>query len=128
MTAPIIPGLNSDEIPELIKAAAEHGASTVGYTMLRLNGSVKELFRDWLFKCFPDAAEKVWHQVEESHGGQVNDNRFGTRMRGEGKIAESVRQLFKISVKKYLKESKFPDYDYTLFRRPGSVEQMKLEF
>ena len=28
MTAPIIPGLNSDEIPELIKAAADHGADS----------------------------------------------------------------------------------------------------
>ena len=69
MTAPIIPGLNSDEIPELVKAAADHGAITAGYTIVRLNGSVKDIFRDWLFKSFPDAADKIWNHVEACHGG-----------------------------------------------------------
>jgi DNA repair photolyase len=128
MTAPVIPGLTSDEIPDLVKAAAENGAMAVGYTMLRLNGSVKELFHDWLYKCFPDAADKVWHQVQDVHGGQVNDSRFGKRMRGEGKIAESVNQLFKLSVKKFLEGRKFPEFDYKNFRRPGLVQQLKIDF
>jgi len=127
MTAPIIPGLNSDEIPELIKAAADSGAMAAGYTMVRLNGSVKDLFHDWLYKNLPDAADKIWNHISESHGGQVNDNRFGTRMRGEGKIAESINQLFKLSVKKYMNGRKFPEYDYSLFKRPGTVNQLKLD-
>lgn len=128
MTAPIIPGLNSDEIPELIRLAAEYGALTAGYTIVRLNGSVKDLFRDWLFKTMPDAAGKIWNSITESHGGDVSDSRFGTRMRGEGKIAESIRQLFKLSVKKHLEGRSLPDYDYSLFRRPGSVSQLTLDF
>src|SRR5688572_10401036 len=67
MTAPIIPGLNSDEIPDLIKTAADNGATAAGYTMVRLNGSVKDIFHDWLYKTFPDAADKIWHQVEACH-------------------------------------------------------------
>ena len=59
MTAPIIPGLNSDEIPDLIKAAADHGADSAGYTIVRLNGSIAEIFKDWIYKNFPDRAEKV---------------------------------------------------------------------
>ncbi|HAA21321.1 MAG TPA: radical SAM protein, partial [Cytophagales bacterium] len=82
MTAPIIPGINNQEIPALIKAAAEAGALTVGYTMVRLNGNVAPLFEDWLYKNFPDRAEKVWHQIQSLHGGQVNNNQFGDRMRG----------------------------------------------
>jgi len=128
MTAPIIPGLNSDEIPELIKAAAAHGAFTAGYTMLRLNGSVKELFHDWLYKVMPDAAEKIWHQVEATHGGKVEDSRFGKRMSGEGKIAESVKQLFRLSVKRYIGDKKFPDYDYSQFKRRGRSGQLLLDF
>ena len=128
MTAPIIPGLNSDEIPELIKAAAEHGAMSAGYTIVRLNGSVKDIFKDWLYKSFPDGADKIWHHVQACHGGQVNDTRFGTRMKGEGKIAESIRQLFKLSVKRHLDGRKFPESDYNGFRKVDDSGQMKLDF
>ncbi len=40
MNAPIIPGLNHHEIPQILKAAADHGASTAGMTVVRLNGSI----------------------------------------------------------------------------------------
>lgn len=96
--------------------------------MVRLNGSVKDIFHDWLYKNLPDAAEKIWNHISETHGGQVNDNRFGKRMRGEGKIAESINQLFKLSVKRHMERRKFPDYNYSLFRRPGSVDQLQLDF
>ena len=128
MTAPIIPGLNSDEIPDLIKAAADAGAVAAGFTMVRLNGSVKAIFHDWLYKNFPDAADKIWNQIKESHGGQVNDNRFGARMRGEGQLAESIRQLFKLSVKKNMEGRSFPEYDFSLFRIPGSSTQLELNW
>ncbi|MFI5218605.1 MAG: PA0069 family radical SAM protein [Bacteroidia bacterium] len=118
MTAPIIPGLNSDEIPEIIKAAANTGALTAGFTIVRLNGEIKNIFHDWLYKSLPDAADKIWNQIKECHGGQVNDSRFGTRMRGEGKIAESIKQLFMMAKKKYMAGRKMPEYDFTKFKRP----------
>ncbi len=126
MTAPIIPGLNSDEIPDLIKAAAEHGADCAGYTMVRLNGSVAEIFKDWIHKSFPDRAEKVLNHIAEVHGGTFSDSRFGTRMRGEGNMAMSIRQMFKMAVKKHLSDRKRTEYNLTAFRRPGEVKQMDL--
>ena len=48
MTAPVIPGLNDHEIPKLLSAAAEAGATTAGYVMLRLPGAVEPVFREWL--------------------------------------------------------------------------------
>lgn len=126
MTAPIIPGLNSHEIPELIQAAAENGARIAGYTMVRLNGAVGEIFRDWLDKNYPDRAEKVWHQIEHIHGGKVNDSRFGTRMRGEGPIAESIRKLFKISCEKHIPKSDKFEYDLSLFDHRAGNAQMSL--
>jgi DNA repair photolyase len=101
MAAPIIPGLNSHELPSILKAATGVGAQYAGYTMVRLNGQIGEIFRDWLEKTFPDRANKVWHQIQACHGGKVNDSRFGVRMRGEGPIAESIRSLFAVSVQKY---------------------------
>jgi DNA repair photolyase len=126
MTAPIIPGLNSDEIPELIKAAADHGADCAGYTIVRLNGSIGNIFKDWIRKNYPDRAEKVLNHIESVHDGTLNDSRFGTRMRGEGNIAQSIRQLFKLSVKKHLAGRDTFEFDLTAFRRPGEVQQLEL--
>ncbi len=126
MTAPIIPGLNSDEIPQLIEAAANHGADVAGYTIVRLNGSIKEIFTDWIHKNFPDRAEKVLHQIAEVHGGEVSDNRYGKRMRGEGNIAQAINQLFRMAVKKHLGTKQKFEFDLTAFSQPDDSKQMKL--
>lgn len=124
MTAPTIPGLNSEEIPALLKAAAERGAVAAGYTIVRLNGDVKEIFKNWLYHNFPDRADKVWHLIMECHGGDVSDSQYGRRMRGEGSVSQSISQLFKVSVKKYFKSNRPAEVDCSLFRRPSS--QMSL--
>ena len=118
MTAPIIPGLNSHEMPAIIEQAANNGAVNAGYTMVRLNGSIAEIFKDWIHKAFPDAAEKVLNQIAEVHGGQLNDSRYGTRMRGEGNIADGIKALFKAAVKKYLHGRRSYELDLTAFTRP----------
>lgn len=126
MTAPIIPGLNSDEIPELIKAAADHGATAAGYTIVRLNGAIGEIFTDWIRKNFPDRADKVLNQIAEVHGGTLNDSRYGKRMGGEGNIAQAIHQLFTMAKRKYLSGRDRFEYDLTVFRRPGETKQMEL--
>jgi DNA repair photolyase len=126
MTAPIIPGLNSDEIPNLIKAAADHGARNAGLTIVRLNGAIAEIFTDWLHKNFPDAADKVLNHIKAVHGGQLNDSRYGTRMRGEGNMAASIKQLFNMAVKMHLKGRDKFEFDLTAFRRPGEIQQLEL--
>ncbi len=128
MTAPIIPGLNSDEVPALIKAAADHGAVMAGYTIVRLNGAIGPIFSDWIHKAYPDRAEKVLNQISEAHGGQLNDSRFGTRMRGEGKIVESISQMFKHSVNKHIKSKgrQSVELDLTAFRVPDEHGQLNL--
>ncbi len=124
MLGPMIPGLNEHEIPKILKAAADNGASFSAYTFVRLNGSVKLMFHDWLYKNFPDRADKVWHMIESAHGGQVNDSQFGRRMRGEGPISELVRVQFKKYTALYNLTADAWDLDTTIFKRPG--EQLKL--
>lgn len=126
MAAPIIPGLNSDEIPQIIEAAANHGADTAGYTIVRLNGAIGDIFTDWIRKNLPDRADKVLHHIQEVHGGALNDSRFGKRMGGEGELAKSIKQLFKMSVKKHLSGRDRFEYDLTAFRRPGEIQQLEL--
>lgn len=119
MSAPIVPGLNSSEIPAIIKAAADRGADCAGYTIVRLNGSIAEIFKDWVHKNYPDAAEKILHQIQDVHSGSLNDSRFGKRMQGEGSIASSINQLFVSSVKKYLKGRTSFEYNLDAFERPA---------
>ena len=115
MTAPIIPGLNDHEIPELVRHASNAGASTVAYTVVRLNGSIGEIFKDWLVKTFPDRAHKVWQGITSLHGGKVNDSEWGRRMKGEGQVAESINQLFRASKRKYMGDRSLPEYDCSRF-------------
>jgi len=125
MVAPIIPGINNHEIPNVIEQAAKAGASSAGFTIVRLNGAVGPIFRDWLVKNFPDRADKVWNQICESHGGNVNDSRFGVRMRGEGKMAESIRNLFDLSRRRFMKESDF-EFDLSHFNHKAGEKQLRL--
>lgn len=115
MVAPIIPGLNDSEIPALVKAAADAGACSAAYTLVRLNGSIGPIFEDWIRLAFPDRADKVLHQIADCHGGQLNDSRFGVRMRGEGKFAEAIAALFKLSKQKHMAGRSMKPYDYSHF-------------
>ena len=124
MLGPMIPGLNEQEMPAIIKAASEAGATFSAYTFIRLNGAIKFLFHDWLYKNFPDRADKVWHLIEDAHGGKVNDSEWGRRMRGEGNIAQMVADQYKTYTKKYGLQHERLGLDCTQFKRPG--EQMKL--
>jgi len=125
MAAPIIPGLNSNEIPNIIKAAADRGALAAGFTIVRLNGSIGEIFSDWVHKAYPDRAEKVLNMIKACHGGQLNDSRFGTRMSGEGNIAQSIHQLFRMSCKRFLAGREMPEYNLSLFT-PRNGKQTEL--
>ncbi len=120
MLGPMIPGLNEHEMQRIMQAASENGASFSAYTFIRLNGAIKIMFHDWLYKNFPDRADKVWHLIENGHGGQVNDSRWGVRMRGEGPISDLVRQQFIKYNKLYKLNAERWELDCTLFRRPGA--------
>ena len=119
MLGPMIPGLNEHEMPAIIKAASEAGARFSAYTFIRLNGAIKFLFHDWLYKNFPDRADKVWHMIEGSHDGKVNDSRWGVRMRGEGGIAKMVNDQYHTYTKKYGLGHERLEVDCSRFMRPG---------
>ncbi|MFV8837331.1 PA0069 family radical SAM protein [Salinimicrobium soli] len=125
MMAPIIPSINSHEILPLVKEISERGACGVGYTVVRLNGAIGGIFSDWIRKTMPDRAEKVLHQIAECHNGNLNDSRFGTRMKGEGQFAEQVAQQFAIARKKYLSGRERPVLDCDLHEQYKDG-QMKL--
>ncbi len=105
MIAPIIPSINSHEILPLSKEIAARGAKSVGYTVVRLNGAIGQIFEQWLAQTLPDRKDKILHQIMQCHEGSLNDNQFGRRMRGSGSIAEQIHQLFGLARKKYFPKS-----------------------
>jgi DNA repair photolyase len=114
MLAPIIPGLTDHEILPMAKKVSELGATSIAFTIVRLNGAIGEIFTDWIRKTMPDKADKVLNQIESCHGGTLNDSRYGHRMRGEGKIAEQIRNLIQLARLKYFKNKKMPRLNTTL--------------
>jgi DNA repair photolyase len=98
LVAPVIPGLNDHEVPSILAAAREAGAEGAGYTLLRLPYGVKDIFSAWLEEHLPAAHEKILDRIRGMRSGLLNDARFGTRMRGEGVEAETIRRLFELGV------------------------------
>lgn len=120
MNAPIIPGLNDTDMHDVLKAASEAGALWAGYTVVRLNGAIGPIFHDWLYKSFPDRADKVWNMISACHGGHVNDSRWGNRMVGDGRFAELIRDQFKLYCKKFGLNGTKMEYNVSDFRRAGN--------
>src|SRR5215217_3999202 len=123
MIAPVIPGLNDHELPGLLSAAAEAGASFAAYTPVRLPHAVRPLFEDWLARHFPDRKEKVLNRIRSMRGGKLNDARFGSRMRGEGIFADQISQLFELSRRRAgLEGRRFPRLSTAAFLGPGEMQ------
>lgn len=101
MIAPLIPGLNDREVPELVRRAAESGAKAVRLLPLRLAGNVRPVFLSRLKAALPLRAARVEARLREIRGGRITESRFGERFRGSGTYWESIRRLFEISRQKF---------------------------
>lgn len=67
LVAPIIPGLNDDEIARLLEAAADHGASFADFHLLRLPHPVEDLFDCWLERHFPARKRRILDHIRSLH-------------------------------------------------------------
>ncbi|HZJ70965.1 MAG TPA: PA0069 family radical SAM protein [Planctomycetota bacterium] len=96
MVAPIIPGLNDSQVPEILERAAAAGATSAGHVLLRLPAEVLPVFEERLREAVPLRAGKVLSALAELHGGRLNDPRFGSRMRGSGPRWQAIESLFEL--------------------------------
>ncbi len=101
MVAPVIPALNDHEVPELLRRAADAGATSAGYTVVRLTWSLKELFQDWLEREMPDRAKKILHAIQDIHEGNLNTTEWHRRHSGEGEMADHLARVFDTFASKY---------------------------
>ncbi|NOJ79553.1 PA0069 family radical SAM protein [Myxococcus xanthus] len=117
--APIIPGLNDEDIHRVLAAAREAGATRAHHILVRLPGPVKDVFAERLRAKLPLRAERVLHRIRETRGGELNDSRFKHRMRGDGLYAETIHRLFHAAARKVgLRASYITEDAPDTFRRP----------
>lgn len=118
--APVIPGLTEHELPEILRAAREHGATSASYQVLRLAHGLGDLFEQWLRDHCPDRFDRVMNRIRSVRGGKRNDARFFTRMRGEGVLADEIAGLFDIARSRAgLESGGRSGTDASHFRVPG---------
>ena len=119
--APVIPGPTDYEIPAILRASADAGASFAGFVMLRLPHGVKDLFSDWLEQHRSDRWHRVLERICEMRGGSLNDTAFGRRMRGTGLYAGQIAQLFEVERRKVGLKRSAPKLSSSCFVRPGQM-------
>jgi DNA repair photolyase len=118
LLAPIIPALNDHELERMLEHAAECGACSAGYVLLRLPHEVKGLFIEWLNEHYPDRAEHVLSLLRQMHGGALYDSQFHSRQRGAGTFAELLLARFRLARAKYDLDRE-ATLNTTLFRKPA---------
>ena len=127
MVSPVVPALTDHELEAILSAAKEAGAVSASSIVLRLPREVSQLFQDWLAEAFPDRAGRVMARVRELHGGQNYDPAFGTRMTGQGKWADLMRQRFQLATRRLELDRKLPALRSDLFKVPPQAgDQLSL--
>lgn len=122
LIGPVIPGLTDHEMPAILEAAKNAGASHASYIVLRLPFGLKALFDDWLRRHHPLRREKILHRLESLRGGRLNDPRFGSRMRGEGLYSDQIEASFRIWTRRLGLDGPRPTLSTAAFRRPGGSQ------
>jgi len=120
--APMVPGLTDHEMPAILKAAAEAGATAAGYTVVRLPYAVAPMFEKWLETHFPDRKEKVLNRLRAMHGGKLYDATWGKRFSGEGIFAEQIAQMFEVARRKAGIKNEGGELSTAAFRRAGGTQ------
>lgn len=126
--APIIPGLNDHEMPAIMRAAADHGAVSAGYSIVRLPYAVKDLFAEWLDRHAPAAKNKILNAISSCHQGHVNGSPTSTRMRGDGPIAHLIGEQFRVHRARHGLNDSWPQLSAAAFRSPHGKQQSIFDF
>ena len=123
--APVIPGLNDSEIAPILEAARGAGAQFATYSLVRLQGTVADVFTEWLERHVSAVKmDTILARIRESHGGRLGDSRPGVRMTGEGERAAQIGQLFRALSRRLGFEGVRPNVVTTSFlrREHGQLE------
>ena len=117
--SPIIPGLNDEDVPDLLARAKQAGAVEATATLLRLSGPVMPVFMERMAAEFPDRIAKITNRIRDVRGGAINESAFFDRHRGAGPYWTIIEQLFEVSRRKAGLSALHRVATPHTFRRPG---------
>ena len=100
MVAPVIPALNEAEIERILEAGAAAGVREAGYVLLRLPLEVRDVFKEFLEREYPDRAKHVMSVIRSMRGGKEYDAEWGKRMRGDGPYAWQIGRRFEMAARR----------------------------
>jgi DNA repair photolyase len=123
--SPIIPGLNDEDVPDLLARAKQAGAEGAMATLLRLSGSVEPVFMERMAAAFPDRITKITNRIREVRGGAISEGAFFKRHQGTGPYWTMIEQLFEVYKRKAGLSALRDEVVPATFRRPR-IEQTAL--
>jgi DNA repair photolyase len=127
MVAPLVPGLNDQEMERILESAEAAGAREAGFVILRLPLEVNPIFKDWLLRHYPDRYRHVLSLIRSMRGGKDYDSEWGKRMKGSGPYAWQIGRRFEIAAKRLGLNQKKRPLRTDLFKAPaGAGEQLML--
>lgn len=124
MVAPVIPGLTDHELPAIIEAAAEAGASRAGYILQRLPHAVKDVFTRWLDDHAPTKKARILDRLRAMRRGKLCTSDWDQRMSGSGVFAEQLKAMFEVAARRAHLNDDRCELTTDHFRKPG--EQLTL--
>lgn len=122
LVAPLIPGLTDHELPAIVQAAADAGATRIGYILLRLPHAVKEIFTHWLDEHAPTKKARIIDRLRALRGGQLYDSDWSQRLSGQGIWAEQLAQMFEVAARRAGLSQESVPLSTAHFRRPGGTQ------
>lgn len=135
--APVIPGLNENVLEAIVREAADAGASSANYVLLRLPHELQQLFAEWLNEHYPLRARRILNAIADCRRSTVategdnkplNDSRFVHRMRGNGPRAALINQRFHHACRKFglAADEKHLALNTSSFKPPSDERQLSL--
>lgn len=99
--APVIPGYNDNEIPQILKKARECGATKAFMSLVHFaTDSVEEYFLKCLREKLPTHAEKIVNRIREEKGGKLQHRSMEERNSGRTPRWNLVKDMFELHMNK----------------------------
>ena len=128
LVAPVIPGLTDHELPAILEAAAKAGAVLRGVRSAAAAARFGAAVRAVVAAALSGALRQgVVAAARHARQARLHDPRFGSRMRGEGVLAEQIASLFALGCRRAGIGSRFPSLSTAAFRRPGGTQRLLFE-
>jgi DNA repair photolyase len=94
--------------------------------LLRLPLEVKEVFKEFLAREYPDRAKHVMSVIRSMRGGKEYDAKWGERMRGNGPYAWQIGRRFEMAARRLGLNQERRPLRTDLFAPPPAGDQLDL--